>query len=131
MKSHMMVGVWKLVDIKNTDKDGNVLRSSYGPEKYGLITFNENNRMMVVISDGRDVLPAGRAREYSSYCGRYTFDGTTLITKVDGSMPLERVGTDQVRPVRFEGKNRVTLTAPPVEIDSVTNYRDLTWEKIV
>lgn len=129
MKSHMMVGTYKLIDIKNTDEDGNILRSSYGPEKYGLITFNKNNRMMVVISDGRDELPEGRAREYSSYCGRYTFDGTTLITKVDGSIPLDRVGTDQVRPVRFDG-NRVILTAPPVAIDGVVNYRDLTWEKI-
>lgn len=129
MKSHVMVGVWRLVNITNTDKDGNILRSSYGPNKYGLITFNDDHRMMVVISDGRDELPAGRAREYSSYAGRYTFDGTTLITRVDGSIPLDRVGTDQVRPVKIEG-NRVTLTAPPVEIDGVVNYRDLTWEKI-
>lgn len=129
MKSHMMIGVWTLVNIANTDKDGNTLRSSYGPEKYGLITFNKNNRMMVVISDGRDDLPKGRAREYSSYAGRFTFDGSTLITQVDGSIPLDRVGTEQIRPVRFDG-NKVILTAPPVTIDGVVNYRDLTWEKI-
>lgn len=133
-KSNLMIGVWKLVNIANTDAAGNALRSSYGPEKYGLITFNKNNRMMVVISDGRDEIPAhelpnGQPREYSSYAGRFTFDGTTLITHVDGSIPPERVGTDQVRPVRFDG-NRVILTAPPVEIDGVINFRDLTWEKI-
>lgn len=85
--------------------------------------------MMVVISDGRDERPTKRPREYTSYTGRYTFDGTTLVTRVDGSLPQERVGTDQVRPVRFEG-DKVILTAPPVEIDGVVNYRDLTWEKI-
>ena len=128
-KSHLLIGVWKLIDITNKDEDGNILRSSYGPKKMGLITFNDDHRMMVVISDGREHLPSERPREYTSYTGRYSFDGTTLVTRVDGSLPEERVGTDQVRPARFEG-NRVILTAPPVEIEGVVNYRDLTWEKI-
>ncbi|MDF0600440.1 lipocalin-like domain-containing protein [Psychromarinibacter sp. C21-152] len=128
-RSDLLIGVWRLVEITNTDADGNLLPSSYGPRKMGLITFNDDHRMMVVISDGRDELPEGRAREYSSYTGRYTFDGETLRTRVDGSLPPERVGTLQTRPARIEG-NRVTLTAPPVEIDGVVNYRDLTWERI-
>lgn len=128
-KSSMLVGTWKLMDITNKDADGNILRSSYGPDKMGLISFNENNCMMVVIRDGSDVTPTDRPLEYSSYTGRFTFDGTTLITHVEGSLPLERTGTDQVRPTRFEG-NKVILTAPPVEIDGVVNFRDLTWEKI-
>lgn len=128
-KSHMLVGVWQLVSIRNTDADGNELRSSYGPKKMGIIMFNDDHRMQVVISDGREDLPEGRAREYSSYCGTYRFDGETLRTEVDGSLPLDRVGTLQTRPARFHG-NRVTLTAPPVEIDGVVNYRDLTWERI-
>ena len=128
-RADLLIGVWKLVDIKNTDAAGNLLRSSYGPKKMGLITFNDDHRMMVVISDGRDDVPEDRPREYSSYTGRFTFDGQTLRTQVDGSLPLERVGSLQTRPAKLEG-NRVTLTAPPVEIDGVMNYRDLTWEKI-
>lgn len=130
--SHKLVGIWRLVDIHNTDADGNTLRSSYGPNKMGLFYFNDDHRMMVVISDGREVLPSARPREYSSYTGRYSFDGTTLQTQVDGSLPLERVGTLQTRPARFEedGK-RLVLTAPPVDIEGVVNYRDLTWEKVV
>ena len=41
--------------------------------------------MMAVLVDGRAKLPDGAKREYSSYCGNYTFDGTTLITTVDAS----------------------------------------------
>lgn len=129
--SAKLIGVWKLVNIHNTDKDGNTLRSSYGPKKEGLITFNDDQRMMVVISDGRKDLPSDRPREYSSYTGTYSFDGTTLRTQVDGSLPLERVGTLQTRPARFENDGkRLILTAPPVEIEGVINYRDLTWDKI-
>ncbi|MGB3797494.1 MAG: lipocalin-like domain-containing protein [Alteraurantiacibacter sp.] len=128
-RSDLLIGVWKLIEIVNTDEAGNALRSSYGARKMGLITFNDDHRMMVVISDGRDSILEGTDREYSSYTGRYTFDGTTLKTEVDGSLPIERVGTLQTRPARLEGK-RITLTAPPVEIDGVVNYRDLTWERI-
>jgi hypothetical protein len=129
-RSADLVGVWKLVDITNRDPDGSLLRSSYGPKKQGLITFNDDHRMMVVICDGRDVRPTSRPREYVSYAGRYTFDGTTVVTRIDcSSVPRIALGSDQVRPARIEG-NRVTLTAPPVAIDGVVNYRDLTWEKI-
>lgn len=128
-KSHLLVGTWKLVDITNRDKDGRLLRSSYGPRKMGVISFNDDYRMMVVISDGRETLPSRRPREYTSYAGRYRFDGETLVTRVDCSTVPDRIGTDQVRPARFSG-NRVILTAPPVDIEGVINYRDLTWEKI-
>jgi hypothetical protein len=128
-KSYLLIGVWKLVNIINRDADGNILRSSYGPKKTGLICFNDDHRMMVVIQDGREHLPSKREREYSSYAGTYRFDGTTLVTRVDCSTVADRMGTDQVRPARFDGV-RMTLTAPPAEIEGVVHYRDLTWEKI-
>jgi len=128
-KSYLLIGVWKLVNIVNRDEQGNILRSSYGPKKFGLITFNDDHRMMVVIQDGRENLPSSRKREYSSYAGTYRFDGTTLVTKVDCSTIPDRMGTDQVRPAQLDG-NRVTLTAPPAEIEGVVHYRQLTWEKI-
>ncbi len=130
-QSYLLIGVWKLINIVNRDEAGNILRSSYGPKKEGLITFNDDHRMMVVICDGRENRPTSRPREYTSYAGTYSFDGTTLQTQVDCSTQTvpERVGTLQTRPARLDG-NRVTLTAPPVEIDGTVNCRDLTWEKI-
>src|SRR5687767_3467966 len=98
----------------------------------GLFMFNEHNRLMVVICDGRETVPEGeQPREYTSYAGTYSFDGETLVTNVDCSTVTNppRVGTVQTRPARFEG-NRIVLTAPPVEIDGIIQYRDLTWEKI-
>lgn len=128
-KSYMLIGVWKLVDITNRDADGNRLRSSYGPRKMGLITFNDDHRMMVVIQDGREKLPSERPREYSSYAGTYRFDGEVLVTRVDCSTIEDRLDTDQVRPARFEG-TRLVLTPQPAEIEGVVHYRELTWEKI-
>ena len=128
-KSYMLIGTWKLVNIENRDADGNTLRSSYGPKKMGLISFNDDHRMMVVIQDGREHRPSTRPREYSSYAGTYRFDGETLVTRVDCSTVPDRMDTDQVRPARFEGM-RLVLTAPPATFDGVVNYRNLTWEKI-
>jgi hypothetical protein len=96
----------------------------------GLVTLNADGRMMAVLCDGRAHLPDETKREYSSYCGNYTFDGTTLITKVDASASARTaVGSDQVRKVKIEGK-RMVLTPPPTELNGVMQYRDIFWERI-
>jgi hypothetical protein len=43
----------------------------------------------------------GVRREYSSYCGNYTYDGERLVTRVDAASDPTRIGSDQVRGVRF------------------------------
>jgi hypothetical protein len=79
----------------------------------GVITLNADGRMMAVLCDGLAELPEGTRRDYSSCCENYTFDGTTLVTKVDDSSGGRiAIGSDQVRKVRFEG-NRMVLTPPP------------------
>ena len=74
-------------------------------------------------------LPDGAKREYSSYCGNYTFDGKTLVTTVDASSDPARFATRQVRQVRFEGE-RMVLVPPVIEVDGVQVHRELTWERI-
>jgi hypothetical protein len=74
----------------------------------GRVTFTADGRMMSVV-DGRLELPAGVSREYSSYCGNYTYDGARLVTRVDAASDPSRIGSDQVRGVRFEGE-RLILT---------------------
>ena len=69
--------------------------------------------MMSVVCDGRRELPTGLSREYSSYCGNYSFDGTRLITKVDAASDPDRIGSDQVRGVRFEGDQMILSPPPP------------------
>ena len=67
--------------------------------------------MMSVLVDGRASLPEGTPRQYSSYCGNYTFDGSTLTTVVDANCDPVRFTAPQVRKVRFEGE-RMVLTPP-------------------
>lgn len=54
--------------------------------------------MMSVVCDGRKELPAEVSREYSSYCGNYTYDGEKLVTRVDAASDPSRIGSDQVGP---------------------------------
>ena len=75
----------------------------------GRVTFTADGRMMSVVCDGRKELPAGVSREYSSYCGNYTYDGEKLVTRVDAASDPSRIGGDQVRGVRFEGGARMVL----------------------
>jgi hypothetical protein len=82
-----------------------------------------------VVCDGRKEMPAGVTRDYSSYCDNYTFDGARLVTRVDAASDPSRVGSDQVRGVRFEGE-LVVLTPPPRQAGGVQEYRELTWQRI-
>jgi hypothetical protein len=131
-RSAELVGIWTLTDITNRDMDGNVLPSSYGPKKMGVYMFNDDHRAMVMISDGRDVLPYDGPREYTSYTGRYTFDGETVTIEVDRASNTTgtRSGSHQTRPARLEGENRIVLTAPVVEIGGIDTVRELTWERV-
>jgi hypothetical protein len=82
-----------------------------------------------VLCDGRVSLPAGEVREYSSYCGNYTFDGQRLVTKVDAASDMKRLGGDQVRNVQFEGKLMV-LRHTVRNASGQALHRELWWEKI-
>ena len=124
-----IVGTWKLVAVAARDKDGKPLPMPYGGKPLGRVMFNAEGRMMAVTCDGRAGLPAGARREYSSYCGNYTFDGSTLVTRVDAASDPARIGSDQVRGVRFEGEC-VVLSPPPRPGNGGEEYRELTWERI-
>jgi Lipocalin-like domain len=76
-----IVGTWRVVDAISRDTQGKELSKPFGPKGMGIVTLNADGRMMAVLCDGRAQLPDEAKREYSSYCGNYTFDGATLITK--------------------------------------------------
>ena len=96
----------------------------------GVTVFSADRRMIAVLCDSRLVLPDGEtAREYNSYCGTYTFDGSTLTTIVDANCDPVRFTAPQVRKVRFDGE-RMILTPPPAKVDGVEVTRELTWERI-
>jgi hypothetical protein len=124
-----VVGTWKLVRATARDAAGAALPSPYGSKAMGRVIFTADGRMMSVVCDGRPELPAGASREYSSYCGNYTFDGSRLVTRVDAASDPSRIGSDQVRGVRFE-RDYMILTPPPRRTDDGDEYRELTWERI-
>ncbi len=125
-----IVGIWKIVDATSHDPDGKPLPKPYGPEGMGLVSLTANGRMMCVLCDGRTELPEGATREYASYGGNYTFDGETLITKVDlSSIPRITIGGEQVRKVRFEGA-RMVLTPPPTMLQGLVRHREIYWERV-
>lgn len=124
-----ITGTWRLVAASARDTEGRALPPPFGPKAMGRAVFDPEGRMMAVLCDGRPDLPAGEPRDYSSYCGRYSFDGSRLVTRVDAASDPARLGTDQVREVRFEGE-RMILRPPPRQVGDVTQHRELAWERI-
>lgn len=125
-----IVGTWRFVRGSVVDDDGKPAPPPYGGEKgMGRVTFNGDGRMMAVLCDGRPSLPEGVAREYSSYCGNYSFDGRRLVTKVDSASDMQRLGGEQVRNVEFVDGHMVlrhTVRRP----DGQSLRRELWWQKI-
>lgn len=124
-----IVGTWKLVDATARDAAGTNLPPPYGGKALGRVTFTADGRMMSVVCDGRPELPAGASRDYSSYCGNYTFDGARLVTRVDAASDPSRLGSDQVRGVRFEGE-RMILSPPARRTGEAEEHREIAWERI-
>jgi len=124
-----VVGVWRLAGATATAADGKAQAVPYGPRGMGIVTLTRDGRMMAVLCDGRATLPEGPKREYASYCGNYTFDGSTLTTIVDANSDPARFTAPQVRKVRFEG-DRMILVPPVVEVNGAKVTRELAWERI-
>jgi hypothetical protein len=124
-----IVGTWRLTSTKGVDDDGKMLAPPYGPAPNGLVCFQTDGRMYCVLCDGRAQLPAGEPRQFMSYAGNYTFDGTTLSTRVDASSDASRVGGEQVRTVRFDG-GKLVLAPPRRLYAGVMQHQELVWERV-
>ena len=108
-----IVGTWRLVMTRAHNDAGEPMHAPYGPNPMGVVVFSADGRMIAVLCDGRPLLPDDESdREYSSYCGNYSCDGITLVTRVDAASEPSRLGGDQIRRIRFEG-DRLVLMPPP------------------
>ena len=123
-----VVGTYRLVRAVSRDANGNALPAPYGGHGMGRIVLSADGRMMAAVCDGKPGSDGGK-REYGGYCGTYTFDGKQLVTHVDGAPDPSRLGTDQVRGVRFED-GLMVLQPPPRTIDGHEEHRELYWERI-
>jgi hypothetical protein len=124
-----VIGTWRLVKAVARDASGKELPAPYGGYPMGRVVLGADGRMMAMTGDGRREIPNGGKREYSTYCGNYTFDGKQLITRVDAASDPARIGTDQVRDVHFDGALMV-LRPPLRSYGGAAEQRELTWEKI-
>jgi len=125
-----LIGQWRLVTTRSHDQDGEPMRLPYGPQPMGVLVFFDNGRMMASLCDGRAVVPEAESpREFVAYGGHYTFDGKTLSTRVDFTSDTPRMGTDQVRGVKFSA-GLLTLFPPPRPFEGRTQHRELVWERI-
>ena len=124
-----LVGTWRLVRAVSRDAAGNALPAPYDGQGLGRIVFTGDGRMAVMMIDARKDLPAGTKREYSGYCGTYSYDGKQLVTHVDCAPDQSRIGSDQPRGVRFE--NGLMILRPPARGEGASQeQRELSWEKI-
>ena len=129
MPEESIVGTWTLRSTRAWDDNGEALPAPFGPIPRGLVAFYDNARMMCVLTDGRAGTETSSTREYSTYTGSYTFNGSTLVTQVDGSVDASRVGGEQVRAVRFEA-GYLYLQPPSRPRHGGTEHRELKWRRI-
>jgi Lipocalin-like domain len=124
-----VTGTYRLVKAVSRDAAGNLLPTPYGGHPLGRVVLGADGRMIAMTCDGSPSLPPGAKREFSSYTGMYTFDGKTLVTRVDGASDPSRIGSDQVRGVRFE--DGLMVLQPPLRpYGGAPEQRELYWEKI-
>ena len=130
MTKPTVVGTWALVRGVCTAADGTPRPAPYGPMGLGRVSFTADGRMVAVVCDGRPELPAGVEREYNSYCGTYTFDGTKLVTKVFANSDPKRLAVDQIRYITFEGKYLIMRPPPSAAPGKPAEQREIWWERI-
>lgn len=121
-------GIWRLVESRAWDEHGNPLSAPYGAHPIGQIAFSQW-RMLAALCNGDADVGSAAPRQYSSYGGRYTFDGATLETVVDIASDPARIGSRQTRGVVMKGEQM--LLRPPVrEYGKALQRRELVWERV-
>jgi hypothetical protein len=89
----------------------------------------DGERMIGAVSDGRDQLPPDvRSRAFIAYTGKYHFDGTMLVTTVDGASSPD-VEKEQIRYVRFESPTRVCITPKNTVLGHTAGLK-VVWERV-
>jgi hypothetical protein len=125
-----IVGTWRLVRATAATSDGEPLPGPFGgTHAMGRLVFDARGRMMGMVCDGREVMPAGQTRDHTFYSGNYTYDGRLLTTRVDVAIDKSRLGTEQVREVSFDGPLMV-LRPPLRQHLGRMEKHELVWERI-
>lgn len=118
---------WKLIEAFAFDDEGRELSPPLGKCPMGVVMF-EVERMIVAVIDGSSSLPTDIQRVFAAYSGRYSFDGTELVTNVDGASDPDLV-QPQIRHIHFESPTRIAVTPKNKVLGRDTGLK-LVWERI-
>jgi len=124
-------GIWRIVDSRAWDERTDRLRPSapYGWYPMGSIMFAQGRMLVALCNSDADVGP-DEDRGFSSYGGRYSFDGSTLECAVDIASDCGRIGSRQVRSVLVLDERQILVRPPPRLYGSQLERRELVWERV-
>jgi hypothetical protein len=122
-----LIGVWKLLEARAFDEAGREVPPPLGQHAMGVAIFDAE-RSMAMACDGRTILSPGTKRAFAAYCGNYTFDGTKLVTRVDGASGPDML-EDQVRHIRFDTPTRMTAI-PVSRLFGRSGGLEMIWERV-
>jgi hypothetical protein len=115
--------MWRVIEVHTTDE------IPLGPSPMGFVMF-EAERMMAAIGDGRLSLPPDAPpRYFLAYTGSYHFDGTELVTRVDGASSADYLGSEQTRYIRFESPSRMVMSLTREALDGGAGLSGV-WERV-
>jgi hypothetical protein len=121
-------GIWRLIDSRAWDEHTERWVAPYGARLIGVITFS-NGRILTTLCNGDPDPGPQRDRNYSSYGGPYTFDGSTIETLVDVASDPSRIGTRKTLVVVMIGEEML-LRPPPRVYGNTVQRRELVWERV-
>ena len=142
MASNPLIGTWRLISWENRSVVDGQVSYPLGKDAVGYIMYNQDGYMFVAIMGpnrlkfaAEDLLSGTTEEEaqaeetYVSYCGRYDFQGDTVVHHVELSLFPNWVGGDQERLVELEG-NRLTLSTRALLLRGKQQTAHLIWERV-
>lgn len=96
-------GIWRRIDSRAWDEQINRRIALYGAHPLGYVAFS-HGRMLAELCKGDARAGPNGDRQFSSYGGLYSIDGTSLEVLVDVPSDPAMVGTRQIRGVVMMGE---------------------------
>lgn len=141
MIANPLIGTWRLISCENRTADGQVTYP-FGRDAVGYLMYNQDGYMFAAlmplsrrkfaagdIMGGTSKEKATATETFMSYCGRYEFQGDTVIHHVELSLFPNWVGGDQERLVELSG-NQLTLSTRPFLVGGRQQSAHLSWERV-
>ncbi len=137
-----LYGTWRLVTFTQTIVATGETIDIFGKAPRGFINYGRDGRMIGLIVKDERPKPADLAkmtdqeraelfRTMVAYGGTYTLNSKTITHHVDISWNQIWTGTDQLRNIKFDGRQVILSTNPqPRSQDGKVVTSILAWEKL-